>query len=62
MPGTKQQMTLLLTSIVWALAIIVAAVLFRHNPSVYYWIESAIMVGFITSFYWQSRGSSRTGC
>lgn len=35
-------------SLVWALAILAAAYLFKHRPAAAYWIESALMVGALT--------------
>jgi hypothetical protein len=46
--------TLILWSIVWALAIIVSAILFKGKPAKD-WIQAALFLGAITFWFWQSR-------
>lgn len=53
--GSKKHMTtLILGSIVWALAIIASAILFKGNP-VKDWLQAALFIGAITFWLWQSR-------
>jgi hypothetical protein len=59
---SKRQMTrLVLWSMAWALALIASAILFKGNP-VKDWIQSALFVGAITFWLWQSRRFARPGC
>jgi membrane protein DedA with SNARE-associated domain len=47
----KYGMSLILGSLVWALALVAAAYIFRGNPAKD-WIESALVIGAITYLMW----------
>jgi len=49
---------LVLWSMVWALALIASAILFKGNP-VKGWIQSALFICAITFWFWQSRQFAR---
>lgn len=60
--SSKRQMaTLVLWAIIWALALIASAILFKGNP-VKDWIQSALFIGAITFWLWQSRRIIRPRC
>ena len=50
----KHMTTLILGSIVWALAIIASAILYKGNL-VKDWLQAALFIGAITFWLWQSR-------
>jgi hypothetical protein len=52
---------LVLWSMVWAIALIASAILFKGNP-VKDWIQSALFVGAITVWLWQSRQFAHPRC
>jgi hypothetical protein len=45
----------------WAIALIASAILFKGNP-VKDWIQSALFVGAITFWLWQSRQLAGSRC
>ncbi|MDT4952477.1 MAG: hypothetical protein QOJ02_615 [Acidobacteriota bacterium] len=53
----KHPTTLALWSIVWALAIITSAILFKGNP-IKDWVQAALFIGAITLWLWLAQ---RTG-
>jgi len=57
----RQMVTLVLWAIAWALALIASAILFKGNP-VKDWIQSALFVGAVTFWLWQSRLLARPRC
>lgn len=57
----KNMMTLILWAIAWALALIASAILFKGNP-LKDWIQSALFIGAITFWLWQSARLSRPRC
>jgi hypothetical protein len=50
----KPQRKLILWSLAWALAIIASAFVLKGNPAKD-WIQSALFVGAVTFWLWQSR-------
>ena len=59
---SKRRMTTVLRwSVAWALALIASAILFKGNPAKD-WIQSALFVGAITVWLWQSRQVARPRC
>ncbi len=60
--SSKRQMaTLILWALVWALALIASAILFKGNP-LKNWIQSALYIGGLTFWLWQSRRISHSRC
>jgi len=57
----KQMTTLLLWSIVWAIAFVASAFFFKGNPAKD-WIQSALFIGGITLWLWQSQRVARPRC
>lgn len=57
----KQIATLILWAIVWALALIGSAILFKGQP-VKDWIQSALFIMAMTFWVWQSRRPDRPRC
>ena len=57
----KQTAKLILWSIIWALAIIASAILFKGSPAKD-WIQSALFIGAITGWLWQSQRPARPRC
>lgn len=55
---TERQTKLVLFAIIWALALIASAFLFKGNPAKD-WIQSIIFVVGITVWLWQSRRAAR---
>jgi len=59
MTTTKRQpTTLVLWAVIWALALIVSAFVFKGNP-IKDWIQSVLFVVGITVWLWQSRRQAR---
>jgi hypothetical protein len=58
---SKKIATLILWAIVWALALIASAALFKGN-AVKDWIQSALFIGALTFWLWQSRRIIRPRC
>lgn len=48
---SKSQVSVILWSLVWAVAMIAAALLLKGNPAKD-WIESVLFVGAVTSILW----------
>ena len=62
MTTTKRQpTTLVLWAVIWALALIVSAFVFKGNPIKDWkdWIQSVLFVVGITVWLWQSRRQAR---
>jgi hypothetical protein len=57
----KHVTTLVLWAIVWALAIIASAILFKGNPAKD-WLQAALFIGAITFWLWQSRILAHRRC
>jgi hypothetical protein len=57
----RQMTTLVLWSIVWAIAFVASAFFFKGNP-VKDWIQSALFIGGITLWLWQSQRVARPRC
>jgi drug/metabolite transporter (DMT)-like permease len=53
----KQQTSLILWSLVWALAFIASAYIFKGNP-VKDWVQSGLFIGAITYLLWKSPRTS----
>ena len=53
--------TLVLWAVVWALAFIASAILFKGHPAKD-WVQSALFVGAVTVWLWQSRWFARPRC
>ena len=57
----RQMTTLVLWAIAWALALIASAILFKGNP-VKDWVQSALFIGALTFWLWQSWRLVRPRC
>jgi uncharacterized membrane protein YbhN (UPF0104 family) len=53
--------TLVLWSLAWALVLIASAIVFKGNPAKD-WIQSALFIGAITAWLWQSRRVAGSRC
>jgi hypothetical protein len=57
----KQTVKVLLWSLVWALALIASAIVFKGNP-LKEWIQSALFIVATTFWLWQVSRTSRRNC
>jgi uncharacterized membrane protein YbhN (UPF0104 family) len=57
----KQTVNLLIWSLVWALALIVSAIVFKGNP-LKEWIQSALFIAATTFWLWQVSRTGRRNC
>jgi len=49
--SNRYQTRIIFWSLVWAIALMAAAFLFKHNPA-HYWIEATLFVGATTHLMW----------
>jgi hypothetical protein len=57
----KRQRTLILWALAWAFAMIASAFLLRGNPAKD-WIQSALFIGAMTFWLWQSQRVASSRC
>jgi len=56
-PSKKPLTILILWAVAWAVAMIASAILLKGNP-VKDWVQSALFIGAMTFWVWQSRRTS----